>query len=272
MSSLRPLKPWILVIVTCILGASVAPAAELFRLDRIAITRYTEAGQGKLSLQSGVLLLNGSLRWRPAIVIDRPAGTPDYALNRTLVSVSNWLAYYNLGSAAVSNFELLENSVKIFVGDNSYYAVGIREDAAFANGRVVNLSTRLRLSGPGDSAIAGFIITERPRSVLIRAVGPGLTAFGVTNPLANPFLSVQRNGQTQVYNDNWWDQLGRAEVETATATVGAFPLTVGSADAARVVTLVPGAYTVLVESATASSTGGTVLIEVYDIPADLDIE
>jgi hypothetical protein len=192
-------------------------------------------------------------------------------LNRLLISTAYWHAYYALGSGALTNFEVLEDSVTIFVGDTTYYAVGIRGDAAFANGRVVNLSTLVRLAGPGDSATAGFIITERPRSVLVRAVGPGLAAFGVSAPLANPFLSVQRNGQTLVFNDNWSEQPARSEVEAATTTVGAFPLAAGSADAARVITLSPGAYTVRVEGATTTTAGGTVLIEVYDLPADLDV-
>ncbi|MBL9195540.1 MAG: hypothetical protein JNJ82_24495 [Opitutaceae bacterium] len=265
-------KSWFALLLAASATAVAAQAAELFRLDRIAITRFSEAGPGKLSRQTGVLLLNESIRWRPAVVIDRPANLPSYALNRTLVSTDYWHAYYALGSGALTNFEVLENAVTIFVGDNTYYAVGVREDAAFANGRVVNLSTLVRLAGPGDSATAGFIITDRPRSVLIRAVGPGLAGFGVTAPLANPFLSVQRNGLTLFFNDNWSDQPGRTEVETATATAGAFPLALGSADAARVVTLTPGAYTVRVEGASATSAGGSVLIEVYDIPADLDVE
>ncbi len=269
---MRSLPSWFALLVAVIATAGAAPAAELFRLDRIAITRFSEAGPGKLSRQTGVLLLNESIRWRPAVVIDRPANVPGYALNRLLISTAYWHAYYALGSGALTNFEVLEDSVTIFVGDTTYYAVGIRGDAAFANGRVVNLSTLVRLAGPGDSATAGFIITERPRSVLIRAVGPGLAAFGVSAPLANPFLSVQRNGQTLVFNDNWSEQPARSEVEAATTTVGAFPLAAGSADAARVITLSPGAYTVRVESATTTTAGGTVLIEVYDLPADLDIE
>ena len=56
------------------------------------------------------------------------------------------------------------------------------------------------------------------------------------------------------------------------ARVGAFPLPASSRDSARVVNLAPGAYTVLVESAVPGNAGGTVLIEIYDLPSDFIVE
>jgi len=44
MPSLHSLKSWILATLVCALGAGMAPAAELFRLDRIAIAGYSESG------------------------------------------------------------------------------------------------------------------------------------------------------------------------------------------------------------------------------------
>ncbi len=59
---------------------------------------------------------------------------------------------------------------------------------------------------------------------------------------------------------------------SAASTVGAFPLDVGSTDAALLVTLAPGAYTVQVSGASpgqaqvGASASGTALLEIYELP------
>jgi len=256
-------------------GASTVHAqvsSEPFRLDRISIVQFTDLGNGKLGLQTGVLTLGGGVAWRPVATVDRPANTPEWALSRHLIRAEHWSAYRALGPLALESFEVLEGAVQIFVGDVAHYAVGIRADAPLPPGRLINLSTLVNLSGPGQTVTAGFVIKDHARSVLIRAVGPGLTQFGVTHPLADPFISIQKRGQTLVFNNDWWNQLGRAEVESAIGRVGAFPLSAGSRDAARVVNLAPGAYAVLVENAVPGNAGGTVLIEIYDLPSDFTVE
>src|SRR5438309_4833176 len=71
---------------------------------------------------------------------------------------------------------------------------------------ITNLSTRgLVQTGP-DVLIGGFIISGQPQQVLIRALGPTLTQFGVTNVLANPQLTLYNQEdppQPIASNDNW---------------------------------------------------------------------
>jgi hypothetical protein len=57
--------------------------------------------------------------------------------------------------------------------------------------RLVNLSTRAT-AGTGDATlIPGFFIEgAEPKRVLVRAVGPGLAAFGVSGVLAQPELTI----------------------------------------------------------------------------------
>lgn len=123
--------------------------------------------------------------------------------------------------------------------------------------KLVNLSTRVP---PADLAtepvVAGFVITGGPKRVLIRAVGPGLAQFGVPDVLADPRLQVVGGPGS----DNW---SGEAVIE-ATAKVGAFPLVAGSKDAALVVVLDTGSWTVHVDSVDGGR--GTVLVEVYEVP------
>ncbi len=102
---------------------------------------------------------------------------------------------------------------------------------------------------------------QGPRTLLIRAVGPGLAPFGVTDFLADPKLDIY-SGRTVVQsNDNWG---GTAALTATFARVGAFGLTGTSRDSVVLVTLQPGAY-----SAQVSSVGGaegSVLLEVYEVP------
>ncbi|MBL9209020.1 MAG: hypothetical protein JNL92_01045, partial [Opitutaceae bacterium] len=102
------------------------------------------------------------------------------------------------------------------------------------------------------------------RRVLVRAVGPTLSGFGVGGVLADPVLTVFRGAATFAANDNWQDQVNPAAVATAALSAGAFALPAGSRDSALVLTLEPGAYTLRV--AGAGGTSGVALVEVYALP------
>ncbi len=134
--------------------------------------------------------------------------------------------------------------------------------------RVSNLSTRTQL-GNGGVAIVGFVIGPGPaKNILIRAVGPGLSAFGVQGPLGDPRIDLYDSAtpaRLVASNDNWQTVAAGTLPATATtfSSVGAFPLTANSRDAALSVTLAPGAYTAQV-TGVANSTGIT-LVEVYDV-------
>ncbi len=132
--------------------------------------------------------------------------------------------------------------------------------------RFINLSTRAFV-GPGDSAaIPGLVVTgASARTYLIRAVGPGLADFGVAGVLARPSLVLLR-GTTPVHaNDGWETTAAPALLAQTAQRVGAFALKAGSADAALVVTLEPGAYTALVTSADGGTASGQCLIEIYEV-------
>lgn len=128
--------------------------------------------------------------------------------------------------------------------------------------RLVNLSSRLRVSGrdAAGASVAGFVVGgSSAADVLIRAAGPALAAYGITDPLASPRLQVfAADGRLVGANRGWG---GDADVAAAGRSVGAFPFPAGSSDAALIVSLPPGAYTAQVTS----ETDGTALIEVYDL-------
>jgi hypothetical protein len=130
-----------------------------------------------------------------------------------------------------------------------------------ATGRLSNLSAR-GLVGTGDQTlIAGFVIGGSvPKKVLLRAVGPGLSNYGVTGVLADPQLTVFDSAQhVFAQNDNW-----DVSLISTFASAGAFALIANSKDAALVLTLAPGVYTAQVSGV--GDTTGEALVEIYELP------
>ena len=131
---------------------------------------------------------------------------------------------------------------------------------------LANLSTRGIAGSGSQSMIVGFVVTgTRSKTVLLRAVGPSLSTFGVSGTLADPQLTLtNQNLATLGTSPAVWDQdATTAATSRATMTrVGAFALPAGSHDAVLVASLAPGNYTAKVSSP--SNASGVVLVEAYD--------
>ena len=132
--------------------------------------------------------------------------------------------------------------------------------------RLVNIATRALVGTGGNILIPGFVIGgSGTETLLIRADGPALTAFGVPGALAAPslILTAQSDGHTITTNTGWGTNTNPAQIASVAASVGAFALTSGSADCAVIETLGPGAYTVQVSGV--GGTTGVALAEVYEV-------
>jgi sugar lactone lactonase YvrE len=143
--------------------------------------------------------------------------------------------------------------------------IELYDAAPAAASRLINVSART-IVGAGENALfAGFVVAgNSPKSLLIRAVGPTLGAFGVPGVLNDPRLDVFANGATTALaaNDNWG---GNVALTAAFRAVGAFALPASeSADAALLVMLQPGAYTAQVSGV--GGLTGEVLLEIYEAP------
>jgi hypothetical protein len=144
-------------------------------------------------------------------------------------------------------------------------------DMGGASARLVNISNR-GFAGTGDHVmIPGFVVSsEGPKTLLIRAVGPTLATppYNVSGTMTDPKLTVfetnpATGASTEILaQDNWGGNPEAAFTAQTADEVGAFALADGSADAAFVVTLPPGLYTVVGGAADGASTG-VVLVEVY---------
>lgn len=237
-------------------------SARTFRLPEIAVHRYVPNTAGSI-LERRYLLdaRNGFTHVEDSVV---PAGVtiPAEAFDKVLIMGAAWTAYRQLGPVAFANFELT-TEIPILIADRMQFEVRVSESARLDNGKLVNLATRGTASS-ADKLIAGFVIGEQHRRVLVRAIGPTLAQFGVTGVMSDPFVTIYKGRTPFYFNGDWNTRPDAGEIAGAAASVGAFALPAGSKDAALLIELEPGAYTVQVEPE--NGAGGAVLVEVYSVP------
>jgi hypothetical protein len=124
--------------------------------------------------------------------------------------------------------------------------------------RMANISTRVVVGTGQGVAIAGFIISgDSPKSVIVRALGPTLTGFGIAGALSDPMLDLRDGTGNQIAtNDNWKDSQQQAIAESGFAPPDDLEAAIAS-------TLAPGNYTAIVSGK--SNTIGVSLVEVYEL-------
>jgi hypothetical protein len=107
--------------------------------------------------------------------------------------------------------------------------------------------------------IGGFIVQNASKPVLVRALGPSLTANGVAGALADPVLELHDgSGNTIATNNNWKDDAAQAQQISAT---GIAPT--NDKESAIYRTLAAGNYTAVVSGN--NGVTGIGLVEVYDL-------
>ncbi len=155
---------------------------------------------------------------------------------------------------------------QLFVAHNLDGAVSVLQDATPGPADLFgNISTRTYVADGDNVLIGGFILggtSPNTKRVLIRAIGPSLTQFGVAGVLPDTTLEVHASGNVTT-NDNWKinDTTGlsqQAEIEATSLPPG------NDLESALVMTLPAG------QSATAIVRGrngapGVGLVEVYDL-------
>jgi hypothetical protein len=237
----------------------------LFRGDGPALTQYGVSGvlaQPTLSVfDSAGTLVASNTGW----------GTNTNAAQITSVSAQVGafpLAAGSADCALIANLSAGSYTVQIS-GVNSSTGVALAEVyevSSSGSARLANLSTRADVGTGGNILIPGFYVAGTgTEQLLVRADGPALTQYGVSGVLAQPTLSVfDAAGTLVASNTGWGTNTDPAQITSASAQVGAFPLAAGSADCALIVNLQPGSYTIQI-SGLGSSTG-VALAEVYEIP------
>ncbi|MDQ3115042.1 MAG: aryl-sulfate sulfotransferase [Verrucomicrobiota bacterium] len=128
-----------------------------------------------------------------------------------------------------------------------------------ADSQLANISTRGMVGTGDDVLIGGFIVGDVANAtVVIRALGPSLSASGISDPLQNPTFTVfDINGVAIAGNDDWQDDTSALDI-TKQGLAPSDPL-----EATSILHLPAGAYTAVVSGAAGGS--GIGLLEVYDL-------
>ena len=130
-----------------------------------------------------------------------------------------------------------------------------------------NISTRSLVETGDDVMIGGFIVQgTRPKNVIIRAIGPELSQYGVPDPLADPTLELHNGNGVLIASNNNWQHTIIGGVITGDQVQdiqdsGRAPR--DARESAIIATLPPGNYTAIVRGV--NNTTGVALVEVYDL-------
>jgi hypothetical protein len=122
-----------------------------------------------------------------------------------------------------------------------------------------NISTRGLVQADNNVMIGGFIVSgaSGPINLVVRALGPTLTSFGVPNALADPTLQLYDGDGTVIRFDNNWKDSQQTEIQNS----GRNPP--NDLEPAIAVTVSPGNYTAIVRGN--NNTTGIGLVEVYQV-------
>ena len=164
-------------------------------------------------------------------------------------------------------FEADQGSDTIFMftpaGTKSTFASGLSGPSGLAfrtsTAYLANISTRALVQTGNNVLIGGFIISGTgPKKLVMRALGPTLSSFGVPGALQNPTLELHNaSGALIAFNDNWGDASNKQQI------IDAHLAPPNAAEPAILATLDPGNYTAIVRGA--NNTTGVGLVEGYDI-------
>jgi arylsulfate sulfotransferase len=174
-------------------------------------------------------------------------GVPTFAQLAGLDAAGQRIFYYQYPTMGCNT---AYNSFPIHLESTKFPTVGPQ---------ALNLSTRGLVSVGDNVLIGGFIISgTNPKSIVLRALGPSLSSFGLSDVLTDPVLSVYNSSGTLIAsNDNWQSDANHFILEAN----GLAPANL--LESATVQTLVPGAYTVIVTGK--DPTPGIGLVELYDL-------
>ena len=144
------------------------------------------------------------------------------------------------------------------IGLVEVYDLGTASVDSTSKSQLAQISTRGNVLQGDNVMIGGFIVSGATTNVIVRAIGPSLSNFGITNPLLDPTLELfNGNGTSLALNDDW-----RSTQEQAIKDTGVPPT--DNRESAIVSSLAPSAYTAIVRGKGTAT--GVALVEVYGLP------
>jgi hypothetical protein len=135
------------------------------------------------------------------------------------------------------------------------YDLGTASLDSTSKAQLAQISTRGNVLTGDNVMIGGLFVSGVTTKLLVRAIGPSLSSFGIANPLQDTMLELHNgSGTTIASNDNW-----RSDQEQAIKDTTVPPS--DDRESAIVQSLAPGPYTAIVRGK--NNTTGVALVEVY---------
>ena len=137
-----------------------------------------------------------------------------------------------------------------FNGEEDIYYVRIRPTVVLNQARLSNISTRSLVQTGEHVMIGGFIVQGAgPKRVIIRAIGPELTEFGIPDALANPRLELHNGSGALIATNNDWQTTIIGGIITSNQVSGiqnSGHAPTAPSESAIIANLQPGNYTAIV--------------------------
>jgi len=261
-----------------VLDSDLIPTADTTTVPGFTTASYYEAetsllvqvgtapvsGQPRFTSEpSSVTVASGSTVTLYAPATGNPAPTYQWMLNKVAVpgATGPRLVISNATTAQAGSYQCVASN--IVATSNSSPAI-VTIVTTSDPGRLVNLSVLGAVQG---TLTTGFVIggagTSGSETVLLRGIGPALSAFSLSGLLTDPAIALYPAGKsTPSASDSGWGP-NAAAVNAADSATGAFALgNTASLDSAMVQTLAAGGYSLQVTGRSGDS--GVALTEVYD--------
>lgn len=241
--------------------ANISTRMQVLTGNDVLIGGFVIGGSGNKTVvvraRGPSLASAGIANFLPNPMLQLFSGATQIAVN------DNWQTAANQATLTSSGFapsDALEAAIYVNLAPGAYTAIVTGVGGATGVGIIevfevdrpdiplVNISTRGQVLKGSDVMIGGFIIQgTSAQTVAVRARGPSLAAAGISNYLANPMLQLFSGATELMRNDDWKTDANQAALLASGFAPG------NDLEAAILVTLNPGAYTVIVTG----SDGGT---------------
>ena len=125
-----------------------------------------------------------------------------------------------------------------------------------SDSQLANISTLGFVGAEDDVLIGGFVVGTGLAEVVVRALGPSLGQFGVTDPIADPTLELYDGNGSVTSNDDWKTGVERDSIPASLQPVD-------PRESALHLSLPPGNYTAVVRGKAGAV--GVALVEAYNL-------
>ena len=220
-----------------------------------------EAWVASTSYSTGALVIVDGSTYIATTNVDAGNTPPD---TRYWKSLEETAASLTMTTAALEALPTIEVAVLLAT------LPGAAPDANSSSGtsttKFLGISTRGLVSSSLSMYGGITVLGTTNKKVAFMGKGQTMLAGGVTNYVGDPYIEIykQTSGVWALYktNDNWGDAQGSENLSTVTGSTG-ITMPVGASEAAIVLDLEPGNYSVILKSKSGSTEEA--LVEAYEV-------